>query len=192
MIEKIKSIDRSLFLSINENYSDTLDVFFTLISDGWIFVPLWIFIAFYIVKIKSWKYFILTAVCISFCVLMTDQTSNFVKKNYKRYRPSHNLELAEKVHSINGYKGGQFGFYSGHASNSFGVAVFLFLLLAWVGSAYRYALFIYPILVGYSRIYMGVHYPIDILAGYLDGLIFGFLSYKLFQFIYKQLLNAKV
>ncbi len=189
MFETLENIDHSLLLQINSCYSPLADDFFWLVSAGWIFLPLWIFLSIYIVKSKKIKYFLTASLCIAFTILFCDQSSNLVKNTVQRYRPTHNLELKEKVHLVNEYKGGKFGFFSAHSANTFGVAAFLFLCLNWVNKKYRLSIFIWPIIVGYSRIYLGVHYPSDIFFGAIDGILFGIIFYKVFVYL-NQKLNA--
>lgn len=186
MFELFKNIDRQLILKINGWHSPLADDFFWLVSEGWIFLPLWIFIAAYIYKLKQLKFLLKAVLCIVLVVVFTDQSSNQVKKAVQRYRPTHNIEIGEQVHVVNDYKGGKFGFFSSHAANTFGVATFMVLMLAWVRPRYRYLIYIWPVLVGYSRIYLGVHYPSDIFFGFLDGLLWGYLGYQLFRYLYKR------
>jgi undecaprenyl-diphosphatase len=102
--------------------------------------------------------------------------SHITKESYKRYRPSHNLELAQKVHVVNDYRGGQYGFFSGHATSSFGLA--LITLLFVKRKLYTYIIIAWAVLVSYSRIYLGVHFPSDIFIGVLVGLSVAFLVWK--------------
>lgn len=111
---------------------------------------------------------------IGFCVATSDFTTNVIKHSVKRYRPTHNLEIMEKVHVVNEYRGGQFGFFSGHASNTFAVTFLLFLSSrVFLLASKRILFFIIPFLVAYSRIYLGVHYPADVMAGGIYGMLVG-------------------
>lgn len=113
----------------------------------------------------------------------TDLTSNLAKHSVKRYRPTHNLEIKDMVHKVtddnNGkpYTGGQYTFFSGHSSNTFGVITFIFFCVNWIQRKYRFLFFLYPLIVVYSRMYLGVHYPFDIFIGMIAGVLFGWLGF---------------
>jgi undecaprenyl-diphosphatase len=109
----------------------------------------------------------------------TDLSTNIIKHSVKRYRPSHNIEIQKQIHIVNDYHGGQYGFFSGHAANTFGIITFIFLCVHWVPYKYRLFFFIYPVIVVYSRMYLGVHYPSDIAVGIASGLAFGTLVYAI-------------
>lgn len=184
MFESLKNIDQTLLLKINGMHTPFADSFFWLISEGWVFIPVFAFLAFHIFKVKKIKFLLVTMLFVAFTIVFCDQSSNLVKHSVQRYRPTHNLVIGNNVHTVNDYKGGKFGFFSAHASNSFGVSVFLFLCLSWVQRKYRWLIFIWPLLSGYSRIYLGVHYPSDILFGFLDGLLWGIVFYKVFDKVF--------
>lgn len=183
MFETLEHIDRTILLAINGAHHPVLDSFFWAASAEYIFIPLWLFVVWYIYTKKGWKYLATSMICIALIILFCDQSTNIVKHSVKRYRPTHNLEIKDKIHVVNDYRGGPYGFFSGHSSNNTGVAVFLFLVLGQLKNRYRYWIFIFPPIIEYSRMYLGVHYPSDILVGTLDGILFGVLLYKFFEYL---------
>ena len=123
-------------------------------------------------KTKAW----LPIVAIVLAVVLSDKISTAIKKKVQRFRPSHDLVLAERVHTVNEYRGGNYGFVSSHASNTFCVALLVTLLLE-TSTFVTVLLFFWAILVSYSRIYLGVHFPFDILFGALLGMIIAFSAF---------------
>ncbi len=185
MLNRLEQIDQSLFLTLNGWHNTFFDSFFWWISNRYIWIPLYLFMAYLIIrkyKKQSWI-IILSAIILIF---ITDQVSVHLFKNiFIRYRPSHNLDIKTMVHIINGYRGGLYGFVSSHAANSFGIAIFtaLFLKNRW----YWWSILLWAALVSYSRIYLGVHYPADIVGGAILG---GFLAIFVY-FIFLKVFNIR-
>lgn len=118
---------------------------------------------------------------IAVLVAFSDQFTNFIKHSFERLRPCNTEGVVEQLRYFT-YKPGGYSFYSGHASLSMTIAVFIFLLLRR-HYKYIFLFFGFPLFFGYSRIYLGVHYPLDIFTGYMAGIFFG----TLFYFIQKKL-----
>lgn len=192
MLEKLELLDRQLFLWINSCHSPIFDDVMFYVSATWIFMPLffyWAFLIFNKTGIK--KLFILLGFFV-LLVVLTDQTANRIKHAVKRYRPTHNIEIQSQVHIVNDYKGGKYGFFSGHATNSFGIAMLLFLLFDKKSIVFRFSFFTWAALTGYSRIYLGVHYPSDIFVGIVVGIFWGFVVYRLIQYTFKKQFNEVI
>jgi undecaprenyl-diphosphatase len=180
MIEYLESIDRQIFLFFNGLHADWLDPVMKSISAFWFWYPIVaLFIILSIVYFK--KNFWIPLVFAILCFAFTDQGSNITKKSVKRYRPAHNIEIGQEVHVVDDYRGGFYGFFSGHSANSFGLAFITLLFLR--KKYYTWIVLIWAVLVSYSRIYMGVHYPSDILCGVIFGTSTAFLIYKLYKSI---------
>lgn len=185
MIEFLIRIDQDIFLFLNGLHANWLDGIMFWISGKKEWIPFYLLIiAFIIYRFKWNSLYILAAIGLT--ILLADQiTSGFMKPFFARLRPSHEPVLNGLVHHVNNYKGGQYGFASSHAANTFGLATFLWLLfrnnLKWI-----IGIFIWAIMVSYSRIYLGVHYPGDIIVGGTIGALSGVLSFKLLQQIEKK------
>ena len=145
-------------------------------------LPLYLFLIFLIFKIyRKDGWFILLGAAIT--IVLADQiTTSFMKPFFARLRPSQDPGLQGLVHLVNGYKGGLHGFASSHAANTFGTALFVWLVLR---PCYQKAgwIFAWAIFMSYTRIYLGVHYPGDILVGAVIGLGCGWIGYRLSKWL---------
>jgi undecaprenyl-diphosphatase len=182
MIDQLSSLDKRLFLFLNSLHTPVLDSTMLLLSKTMVWAPLYLvllIVIFRAYRLRSW----IVLLTIAIIILTTDQvTSSFMKPFFARPRPSHEPSLEGLVHLVDGYQGGMFGFVSSHAANTFGIATFLTLLfrnyIPWMA-----LLFLWSGLVSYTRIYLGVHYPGDILAGATVGVIVGWIGFALLKMI---------
>ncbi len=185
MINDILEIDKTLFLALNGLHHPLLDNFMYYVSLSWTWIPL--YLAIIIGWIKKWKmeslWVILTVIV---CLVLTDQFSNITKASFERLRPSHNPELEGLIHHVKGYVGGKFGFVSGHASNVFGFALLTSLIVKH--SVYTVFIFMWAIMVAYSRIYLGVHYPFDIIGGMILGMTLAIIIYTIYFRVRRKLM----
>jgi undecaprenyl-diphosphatase len=179
MIDSLKLIDKTILLAINSFHSSFLDVVMFYLSEIWIFTPLFLYLIYLIYKKIGVKKTAILIVFVALLISLCDQTATITKKSVKRFRPTHNIEIKDSLLIVKNYRGGTYGFFSGHAANTFGIAMFLFLLFNKQTKASRFVFFIWAALVSYSRMYLGVHYPSDIFVGMLVGLFFGFVVYQL-------------
>lgn len=180
MLSFLKNTDRDLFLFLNGMHSDFCDMVMPYLTSFWVWIPLFAWWLYEVYK-KHKQKTALIAVFVLALILASDQGSSLIKKSVKRYRPSHNTEISQKVHIVDGYRGGEYGFISSHASNSFAIAVFAFLLLRPAKKILILSLFLYACITCYTRIYLGVHYPLDILGGALLGSILAIIFYKIYN-----------
>lgn len=181
MIEFLSNIDSKLFLILNGINSPFWDTIMWHVSGKLTWVPVYLLIVYFIARRYRWKT-IWILIAIALVVTLADQISvHFFKNVFERLRPCHNPEIKDIVHLVKGKCGGKFGFVSSHAANTFGVATFLLMLFRsrW----FSLAILLWAAVVSYSRIYLGVHYPGDVLVGSLLGVVIGWGIWKLFVLI---------
>jgi undecaprenyl-diphosphatase len=174
MLEALLSIDRSLFFFLNGLHCPFVDPIMFWGTKTLMWLPLFLLFFYFVFKKYKWQT-LWVLLIIALMILVSDQLSNVFKEWFARPRPTHKEGLTG-IHTVYGYTGGEYGFYSGHASNSMAIAIFLILILR---NKYRYfsALILsWAAFMAYTRIYLGVHYPLDILAGCLAGSLIGFCS----------------
>jgi len=169
LIDTLNLWDTNLFLAINGLHAPFFDGIMFAISAKLTWVPLYIAVLY--VVIKRWKReSIWIIIALILCIVIADQVSSGVIKHLvKRPRPSHAEDLKGLVYLVKGYGGGLYGFVSSHAANSFGFALLSSLLFR--NRRYMLAIFGWATLLSYSRIYLGVHYPFDILGGMIVGVL---------------------
>lgn len=192
MFDKLELFDRELFLAINGFHAPVFDNVMYYVSQIWVFAPVFFYWLYLVYNKTGAKKLLILLGFFVLLIVLTDQTSNQIKHAVKRYRPTHNLEIQSKVHIVNEYRGGTYGFFSGHATNSFGVAMILFLLFDKKSIVFRYSFFLWAALTAYSRMYLGVHYPSDIFVGTVVGLFWGYVVYQLIQYTFKKKFNETV
>jgi undecaprenyl-diphosphatase len=165
-----------------------MDTVMWYVSAKLVWVPLYLFFLYYAFKKGGWKFAVYVLLGTIACVALADLISvKGFKDVFQRYRPTHNLEIMDDVKTVirpNGeeYRGGQFGFVSSHAANMGAIATFVISCFLQFSRKWWW-LTLWAVLIMYSRIYMGVHYPSDIMVGALLGIsiagTIAFMSRKL-------------
>mgnify|MGYP003321163818 FL=1 len=186
MIEKILGLDSYLFLYLNNLGSQYYDNFWIFLSrtEANVMFYLVVLIA-YIYSInnkKRTKILFHLIIAIAMLITISDQTSNLFKDSFQRLRPCYNELISDSLRLVKDSCGGRYGFFSAHASNSFSLAIFFGLLLRSSNRLLILLFAIYAFLISYSRIYLGVHYPIDILVGTIFGTINAIVLYKIYLY----------
>jgi undecaprenyl-diphosphatase len=181
-ISSIKELDTELFLYLNSKHNAFMDTVMFWASHRFVFIPLYALFLF-----LAWKYYgrkvWLVALAVVLLIVLADQVSVHAFKNvFLRYRPCYNEIICKQVH-LNDGKGGMYGFISSHAANTFALAMFLWLLFRGKIKYFGFLIFAWAAFVSYSRIYNGVHYPLDVAAGAIVGMGIGVVVFKLFSYV---------
>jgi len=182
-LDTIIQKDKELFVYLNSLGSETWDGFWVFLTNQFNWTPFFLLIFFLLFKAYGWKKGLLLIIITALLVTFSDQFVNLIKDYFERLRPNNDpsinniIRILKTPHS--------FSFVSGHSTTSFAVITFM---IASLKNYYKYPFFllIWPILFAYSRIYVGVHFPIDIFAGMLLGILEGYVFYKIGMFFLKK------
>ena len=177
MLDKIIALDTQLFIYLNSLGSPAFDNLWLIITKQANWTPFFILLGFLIYKKLGAKKLGISVLFITLLLLVCNESVEFCKITFERLRPCNNPEIKEVIRIVHYSK--TFSFFSGHAANSMASMTFLYLILK-KQYQYSFLIFLYPLIFAYSRIYLGVHYPTDILTGYFFGLLIGILFYKMY------------
>ncbi len=192
-IEKLDQLDKQLFLFLNGLHHPFMDDLMWYISLKYTWIPLYLALIFLLYKLFGLKHFWKIILGIIVAVSLSDFfASGICKPFFERFRPSHSPEIQNLVIIMRDYRGGKYGFISSHASTTFSLAFFVFLSLKrftqkkkWI-KFIRYGFLIWAAVVSYSRIYLGVHYVGDILAGATAGILIAWFVFWIYTLLEKR------
>lgn len=183
MLDKIGSLDQELFIYLNGLGSETYDGLWLLITKQINWIPLFVLLLYLIFKKLGTKQTLYLILFVAILLVFTDQITNLFKNGVQRLRPCNNPDINTKIRIVQSRS--SFSFFSGHAANTMAVATFLYQIFK-KDFKYFWLLFLWPLIFAYSRIYLGLHYPLDIICGYLFGAILGFSMFKFYRMVQKK------
>ena len=190
-LQQLISFDQSLLLQLNGSQSLFWDRVMVLVTSTWVSVPMFVVLLYVLARNCNPRYFGATVLAIALTILACDQVaSGICKPLFQRFRPTQDPSIMYFVDVVDGFRGGRYGFMSSHASNTFGLCVFLSLFFRY--RRLTILLIIWATLSTYSRIYLGVHYIGDVLFGCFVGCLFGYIFHRLLIWRSQSLMNSSL
>ena len=186
MLDYIIQKDKELLIFLNSLGNEQWDGIWLTITNQFSWTPLFILILFLVFKYLGLKKGIFTVVFIALLITFSDQITNVIRGVFERLRPNNDPEIKEVLRTL--ITPQSYSFVSGHATTSTVVAIFIIMLLKEYTNYIKLLAF-FPLIFAYSRLYLGVHFPLDILFGFINGTIIGCLSYHLYKYLNLKIFN---
>ncbi|MBQ7360909.1 MAG: phosphatase PAP2 family protein [Bacteroidaceae bacterium] len=181
-LEQIIDFDKHLLLAMNGSDSLFWDGVMSVYTTTVVWIPFALALIYLLIRNNSLMNFVVLLFMLTLVMVITDGiTSTICKPLFARFRPTHDPEIMYLVDVVNNYRAYKYGFMSSHAANSFGIAVFVMLLVK--NKLLSFSVIIWALINCYSRIYLGVHYPGDILCGIVVGILSGLFVYRIYSYI---------
>ncbi len=185
MFKELIELDKQFFLYLNGMGAPFWDSFWLYMSRtlSFVTIPIFLFLVFYLYQKFGYKKTAIAIITVSLLLLCTEQLSVLVKQGTERLRPCYDNEIQEVMRSVKSYCGGRYSYFSAHAANSFALASFFSILFKKETKVLGFILLIWALLVSYSRIYIGVHFPLDVITGISVGVLLGWFFAKLYVLV---------
>ncbi|MCM1337893.1 MAG: phosphatase PAP2 family protein [Candidatus Amulumruptor caecigallinarius] len=173
IIDWLIELDHSIFLALNGLHSPFWDSFNMLLTGKWVWVPMYATLAAALLVTRRTVTAVVLIAAVLLMIAITDYgIASLLRPWLGRFRPGHpESALSALVHNVNGYRGGTYGFPSCHAANSFALAIFMALTAR--KRIFVWFIFMWAIIHSYTRLYLGVHFPGDLIVGASFGLLIG-------------------
>lgn len=186
-MEQLLQWDQQLFLFLNSLGQEFWDPLWLLISGSKTWIPFYLFLLFLVFRKTELKIFGIAFIFLILNTVLTDTGSVWLfKEQFQRLRPCHVPDLIVQMRMVKESCGGQYGFISSHASNTFGLAILMGGILKPYYSKAVFLLVLWASVIALSRVYLGVHYPLDIICGAAYGAFCGYIMLKAYQKIIKK------
>jgi undecaprenyl-diphosphatase len=186
MLDYLIHLDKKLFIFLNNLGSKPFDEIWLLLTNQLNWLPFFLILLFILYKKLGTKKLGIVILILAALITFTNEITDVIKFSVQRIRPCNDDALVGLIRVVK--DSDTFSYFSGHAANSTAAMMFVFLILRKYYK-YSYLLFLYPLIFAYSRIYLGLHFPLDIISGYVFGGCTGFLFYFLFEKISNKLIK---
>ena len=190
-MEQMVELDQEIFLFLNNLGNPAWDDFWNFVTNKFASIPFYALLVFFLYESLGWKKTLLSLVVVAAVITSTDQLSNLFKHFFERPRPCRQEGIMEYARFV-AVRCGRYGYFSAHAASSAALVIFLGQILKDYWKHIFAVLVFWGLLVSYSRIYIGVHYPGDILTGWIIGIFIGYIFFRLFRFLLKKYFNSSV